>query len=100
MAHGEKTMTRNNEEPVDAVIAERVGEWSTEQIVRLGGDLYYRHPNGGARGAHNRQDGDGVWRERPVEPSRELGVSEARRLLLDWGYDPAEVVQMLEVSRG
>lgn len=73
------------------VIAERMGEFSTERIVRVGLELYYTHPNGGSRGAHNRQDGDGVWKERPCSPSRKLDRTEARYMLLDWGWEPAEV---------
>ena len=65
------------------------GEWSTESIIELlDGTLYYRHENGGARGSWDRQDGDGVWRERPVAPTREITRREANCLLMDWGYDP------------
>ena len=73
------------------IIGKREGEWSTESVVRIGGELYYRHENGGHRGSYNRQDGDGVWRESPVEPTRQITVSEARVLLLDWGCEDEAV---------
>jgi hypothetical protein len=75
------------------VLAESEGEWSTKKIVRLGAQAFYQHENGGERGAWDRQDGDGVWRERPIEPTREISQTEARKLLLDWGYDPKEIAQ-------
>jgi hypothetical protein len=75
------------------VLAENEGEWSTQKIVRIEAQAYYQHENGGKRGAHDRQDGDGVWRERPVEPTREIGKTEARKLMLDWGYDLKEIAQ-------
>lgn len=74
--------------------AEDEGEYSTEQIVRVGGNFYYRHSNGGSRGAHDRMCGDGVWRDYPVEPSRQIDVTEARAILLDWGFEPREVGKM------
>lgn len=77
------------------VLANDQGEWSTEQIIRIGDDLFYAHPNGGARGAWNRQDGDGIWRERPVEPTREISPTDAKRLMLDWGYDPKEISRII-----
>jgi hypothetical protein len=40
---------------------------------------------------------DGVWRERPVEPTRRIGRSEARCLMLDWVYDAAEVAAKTRV---
>ncbi len=75
------------------VLGESEGEWSTEKVILIGGSYYYSHPNGGWKGSHNRQDGDGVWRDRPVESTREIDLSEARCFLLDWGYDPTEVAQ-------
>jgi hypothetical protein len=73
------------------VIAERVLEWETEHIVVMDGEAYLRNPNGGRRGAHNRQDGDGQWREHPCSPTRRIDRDEARCLMLDWGYEVAEV---------
>jgi hypothetical protein len=72
-------------------LGENEGEFDTEKIIRLGDEAYYMHPNGGGRGAHDRQCGDGVWRERPCSPTRVLTKSEARCMLLDWGYSPSDV---------
>jgi hypothetical protein len=75
-------------------IAERSHEFSTESIVVMEGQAYYRHKNGGDRGSYDRMGGDGVWRESPVEPSRIISKTEARRLLLDWGHEPGQIVEM------
>jgi hypothetical protein len=77
------------------VLGEYEHEFSTESVVRIGaGDYYHRHENGGARGAWDRRDGDGVWRARPVEPTRQITRSEARALLLDWGYAPRDIARL------
>lgn len=73
------------------VIASREGEWSTERIVRLDDEFFYAHENGGRCGAWDRQCSDGAWREHPVDPTRVIDATEARRLLLDWGHSPADV---------
>jgi hypothetical protein len=75
------------------VLAEKEGEWSTRRIVRIEAQAYYQHPNGGERGAWDRQDGDGVWREHPIEPTREISKTEACKLMLDWGYEPKEIAE-------
>lgn len=76
------------------VLVERSGEFETEQIVRVGEDYYHRIENGGDRGAHNRQCGDGVWREYPVQGAELLTRTEARAKLLDMGVEPAEVARL------
>jgi hypothetical protein len=76
------------------VLAERVHEFDAEQIVRVDDSYYLCCPNGGHRGAWNRQCGDGVWRDYPVEPTRLLDLHEVRALLLDWGYEPQEVARL------
>lgn len=75
------------------IIAERKMEYEREQIVVMDGEAYLRNPNGGSRGANNRQDGDGQWRESPCSPTRRIDRSEARCLMLDWGYDVADVAR-------
>lgn len=75
------------------VLAENEGEWSTRRIVRIEAQAYYQHQNGGERGAWDRQDGDGVWREHPIEPTREISKTEACKLMLDWGHDPNEIAE-------
>lgn len=76
------------------VIAENEGEYSTEKILLIHGEAYYMHSNGGARGAHDRQGGDGVWRDSPCDPTRKLTRSEAVSLMLDWGYEPKDVAEV------
>lgn len=76
------------------VLAEREHEFSTERLVRVDDEYYLAHPNGGSRGAYDRMCGDGVWRDHPVEPTRVLDRAEARQVLLDWDYSPAEVARM------
>lgn len=76
------------------VIAREVGEWSTEKLIVMDVECYYTHPNGGARGAHNRQDGDGQWREHPCSPTRKIDRSEARCIMLDWRYPVEEVAKV------
>ena len=79
-------------------LAELESEFSTKSIVRVGGEYYYRHANGGSRGSYDRRDGDGVWRDHPVEPAQELALAEARAYLLGWGYSPAEVARLTEAE--
>jgi hypothetical protein len=78
------------------VIDTNEGEFSTERIVVVCGTAYYQHLNGGRRGAHSRQGGDGVWRERPVSPTKEISKEDAVKLLLDWGNEPKAVAAMVK----
>ena len=80
----------------DRVIAQEEGEYSTAQLVLVDGELYRGVDNGGARGAWNRQDGDGVWRERPVEPFEPISRTAAVSLLLNWGHSPEEIAALLD----
>lgn len=75
------------------VVAEDEGEYDTLQIVRVNQDYYVRRANGGARGAWDRQCGDGVWRDRPVEAARAITREEARARMLDMGMTPREVAR-------
>jgi len=77
------------------ILAEDEGEFSTRRVVRVGNDnYYYQHVNGGARGAHDRMCGDGVWRERPIEQARPLSVKEASALMLDMGVEPQDIARL------
>ena len=74
-------------------IAKQVHEFSTEKIQSTkSGNLFYLHDNGGDRGAYDRQGGDGVWRDEPVEPSRAITRTEAEAYLISWGYDPDTIL--------
>lgn len=64
-------------------IAYNEHEFTLESIVVMDGQAYYRNENGGSRGAY--QSG------KVMEPTRTIGRDEARCLMLDWGYDPADV---------
>lgn len=76
------------------VLAENECEFDTERVIFMDGEAYYTHPNGGTRGAHDRQCGDGVWRERPCSPTRKLTRKEARCIMLDWGVAAPEVARL------
>lgn len=76
-------------------IISRAGEWSTQALVIIGRDVYYRHKNGGRRGAYESKRGE--W-DRPIEPSRIVSQQEATMLLLDWGYEPEEIRDLLRTA--
>ena len=78
------------------VLGQRRGEYETEQVVAVLGRLYHTHPNGGAHGVHDRMDGDGVWRDSPIEATIEIDLTEAIRILLDWGYDPEKIAKKMK----
>ena len=83
------------------VLGKDEGEYSTEQIVRMydaSGDAeyYYMHPNGGSRGAWDRQGGDGEWHEAPCTPTRQITRQQAIGYLLDWGYTPDDVAKKMD----
>lgn len=78
------------------ILAEQEGEFDREQLIRIDGEYFHAHPNGGSRGAWDRQDADGVWRDYPIERTRRIEASEARALLLDWGYSPSDVARMTD----
>lgn len=76
----------------------REGEWETLLLYRVTagmGEFYVAHPNGGSEGSYDRLDGDGVWRERPVEPTRKVGLAEAVALARSWGYSEEEIDSFL-----
>lgn len=81
------------------VLASAVGEYSTEKLIRMDDDYFHLHENGGDRGAWDRQCGDGVWRDHPVEPTRTITRTEARALLLDWGYTATRAAAMTRTRR-
>lgn len=68
------------------------GEWDTQRLMRVEDEYFLVLDNGGARGARDRQRGDGSWPHSSVISTEEVNRTEARRLLLEWGYSPAEVV--------
>jgi hypothetical protein len=72
-------------------IAEDEDEWSTDSLVRVEGDYFLVHKNGGSRGAHCR--GANHFPE-TLEPTETLSRSDARAVLLNWGYGPAEVARL------
>ena len=67
------------------VIGNQRDEFRTDQLVESGGFLYHKVLNGGSRGAHCM--GGNEFPD-TLEPTREVSESEARALLIDWGYDP------------
>ena len=75
------------------VLATHERDWDTEEVIRVNGDLFYRRTAGGCQGSYNRQRGDGSWDSSPME-CREIGCSEARRILLGFGLEPNEVSRL------
>lgn len=62
-------------------------EFVTDDIVRIGGEYYHRHRNGGARGQ---------WDPKSFSASCQVVTrTEARRLALEWGCEPEEVEKSL-----
>lgn len=69
------------------VLFEDETEWYTDDIVRIDDEYYFRHQNGGDRGAYD---------ERNFHPRCEIiSRTEARRLALEWGEDPETVAEKL-----
>ena len=81
------------------LIAKSESEFSTWTIRRLRtSGFLLRHENGGANGSHNRQDGDGVWRERDCTPSEVIDAQRVEQLMAEWGYDDEDIDAALEVD--
>lgn len=79
------------------VIAKSEGEYSTFVIRRMrSGRFQLRHENGGVRGAHNRQDGDGVWRDHDCDEPRWIDADEVETLMEQWGYDDDAIGEVLD----
>lgn len=77
----------NQTESNAEVIFEHEDNWTTDDIVRIDGEYYKRHQNGGSQGA---------WDHRQFRPKCEaITRTEARRLALEWGYDLEDVATKL-----
>lgn len=76
------------------VLMEDEREFSTDQVIRVGDELYYREQNGGSRGAWQPHSGPmGDW-DAPREV-RLIDEPEAKRLMLEWGASPAKVAALI-----
>jgi hypothetical protein len=71
------------------ILLENEHEFETEQLIRIGTDLFYRRQNGGSGGA---------WEKKSYNRAecRAIGLTEARRIALEWGETPDTVVDALE----
>lgn len=65
------------------VLFEDVGEWTTNQVVRVGEDYFRLRTNGGERGAYDPK--------KFTSTCENIDQTEARRLGLTWGYSASEV---------
>ena len=71
---------------MDYVLASRENDWDTDELIAFEGKLYLRNKNGGSEGGRD-----------PFRPSVELITrSEAVRLMLEIGLEPAEIAAALE----
>ncbi len=76
------------------------GEYSTEYLAwdDEASSFVTWTNNGGTRGAHDRMDGEGKWRERYDMPE-EISENEAFAWLCKYGYEPESAIERLaEVS--
>jgi len=62
-------------------------EWDTEKIIRIEGDYFHVHENGGSSGAYDKRNFK--------ETCKIITRSEARRLALEWGADLDDVAEKL-----
>jgi hypothetical protein len=65
------------------VLATQEYEFTTESVVRIGEDYFFRDENGGERGA---------WQDR-ANKTTPLSRSEARARLLEMGMEPDDVAE-------
>jgi len=70
------------------VLMEDEREFSTDQIIRIDGQLYLRHSNGGSRGA---------WQGRG-DTCTLIDLTEARRIALEWEPDPEKVAEIISLA--
>lgn len=69
------------------------GELCTLEITLLGSEACLVSKNGGEKGAHDRGNKEGEWIEKPCQPCERLTRTQARRLMLDWGFPPQVVLE-------
>lgn len=68
------------------VLAEEEGEYTTDSVIRIDDKYFFRHANGGERGAYDRQN-HGGHEFRTESISR----AEAHAKMLEWGLEPSAV---------
>lgn len=67
------------------VLAEDEGEFVTDSVIRIGDDYFFRHANGGERGAWDTRNNQCNFR------TEVISRSEARAKMLQYGCSPSEV---------
>lgn len=68
------------------VLAEDEGEFTTDSVIRIGDEYFFRHANGGERGAFDtRTGGNGQF------TTESITRTEARDKMLQMGLGPSEV---------
>ncbi len=71
------------------VLCEDEGEFTTDSVVRIGDDYFFRHQNGGARGAWDcRNCGGQLFR------ATAISRTDARAKLLEMGMSPEKVAKV------
>jgi hypothetical protein len=70
---------------MNKVLMEKENEFTTEQLICIGEDLFHAVRNGGTRGA---------WQDKS-DSVETIDLTEARRIALEWNDDPEEVDRIL-----
>ena len=68
------------------VLAEEEGEFTTDSVIRIDDEYFFRHANGGERGAYERRNHGGQ-----VFSTESISRTEARAKMLEMGLEPSEV---------
>jgi hypothetical protein len=90
LTHGpiEATMVGHHGPIEAATLAERVGEFRTLSVVRIGDDFFAVDTNGGTRGAWE------VRYDQHATTTRSIDRTEARRILLEMETEPEEAARL------
>jgi hypothetical protein len=70
------------------ILMEREREFTTDQIIRIDSQLYFRRANGGSRGA---------WQDRE-DTCNLIDLAEGRRIALEWGEEPEDVARIITLE--
>lgn len=69
------------------VLGEEQGEFATRQVIRIADDYFFRHQNGGSRGAWDPRQNPSIF------STESITRQDARRRLLEFGLEPPAVAK-------